>query len=199
MPGIPSVLLSTLGAFRYPLIFLFAIIEGPILMTASGFLLRLGYFEFIPLYGALVLGDFTADVFWYGVGYYGGHHFIKRWGKYFSLTEELVEKISVKFQKHQNKILFFSKITMGLGFALVTLFAAGLSRVSFRNYVFFNFVGGFIWTGLLLGLGYSLGHLYTFINSGLRILFIGAAVILLLAALYGMNRYFRNRATHNDL
>ncbi len=180
-----------LSYYRYVLAFFLAIVEGPMVMVASGILLRLRFFYFLPIYLCLMLGDFVADLAWYGVGYYGGRGFVERFGKYFSLTPEVLEKIEHFFKKHQDKILFISKITMGFGFALATLVTAGLVRINFKKYALFNFLGGFIWTGILVGLGYFFGNLYALLNKGFKAVFIIGLVVFMLALLYGGGRYFK--------
>lgn len=106
--------ITGLAYYRYLVVFVVAIFEGPMDMVASGILLRLGFFYFWPLYLCLMFGDFVADLGWYWVGRLGGGGFVKRFGKYFSLTPEVMEKLEDFFHKHQDKILFISKITMGL-------------------------------------------------------------------------------------
>ncbi len=191
--------LSGLSYYRYVLTFFLAIIEGPMVMVASGALLRLGLFYFWPIYLTLMLGDFVADLGWYAVGFYGGRPFALRWGKYLSITPELLEKIEKFFKKHQTKILFISKITMGFGFALATLIAAGMVRVSFKKYALFNFLGGFVWTGLLLLLGYFFGQVYTLIGKGFKIAFVACLTIIVILALYGAGRYFKGQFLKRDL
>ncbi len=178
--------------YKYFVAFPLAIVEGPIVMVACGFLLRLGAFSFWPIYLALVLGDFVADIVWYFVGYYGARKFADRWGKYFSITPESLEKLEVLFHNHQSKILFISKITMGFGFALATLIAAGMAKVPLKKYALFNFLGGFVWTALLMGVGYFFGHLYTIIDKSFKVAFVTFLIIMLIAVLYGAGKYFKN-------
>ena len=128
-----SPIIVWLLAYRYAIIFPLAIIEGPILMFICGFLLHQGYFSFFPLYFILVAGDFAADLLWYGVGYYGAKPFILKYGRYVNLSLDSVLKIERLFEKHHDKILFISKITMGFGFALATLVAAGMAKVPFKK------------------------------------------------------------------
>ena len=191
--------LSGLTYYRYVLTFVLAIFEGPMVMVASGMLLRLNFFYFWPIYLSLMLGDFVADLGWYWVGFYGGRHFVERFGKYFSLTPDVIEKVEDFFHKHQDKILFISKITMGFGFAVATLFVAGLVRLPFKKYALFNFLGGFIWTGILLSLGYFFGNLYAVLNSGFKIVFIIGLAIFMIAVLYGGGRYFKTLLLKNKL
>ena len=161
-------------------------------MVACGFLLRLGAFSFWPIYFALVLGDFVADIGWYFVGLYGARKFAVRWGKYFSVSPDSLEKLEKVFEKHHDKILFISKITMGFGFALATLIAAGMAKVPLKKYALYNFFGGFIWTGLLIGTGYFFGHLYAHIDKSFKVAFLVFLGSVLVAALYGSGKYFKN-------
>jgi len=186
-----ATLIGWFTAYQYPIIFALAIVEGPIIMTVGGFLLKLGYGSFWPLYFTLMAGDLVADTLWYNVGYHWAKPLTRKYGRFLGLTEELLAKTESAFHRHQNKILFLSKITMGLGFALVILVTAGMARVPFRKYIAFNAVGQFAWTGLLMGLGYAFGNFYLAVNEALRVMALVAFFVLLGAALYGVNKYLR--------
>jgi membrane protein DedA with SNARE-associated domain len=189
--NIPIV--SWLLAFRYPIAFPLAIVEGPLVMLLSGFLIRIGFFSFWPIYLILMAGDLTGDVFWYFVGRNGGRPLIEKYGRYVNLTEENVERAEVFFQDHQTKILFISKITMGLGFALATLVAAGMAKVSFKKFFAINFFGQFIWTGILLGAGFFLGNFYSWVAKSLRWAFVISLIVLAALALFGFGKFMRTR------
>lgn len=191
--------LAKLLIYKYFIAFPLAIVEGPVVMVACGFLLRLGAFSFWPIYLALVLGDFVADLIWYAVGYYGARKFADRWGKYFSVTPDSLEKLEKLFEQHHDKILFISKITMGFGFALATLIAAGMAKVPLKKYALYNFFGGFVWTALLMLLGYFFGHLYTLIDKSFKIAFLVFLACLLLTVLFGAGKYFKNNLTKKYL
>jgi len=185
--------LAGLSTFKYLFAFVLAIVEGPMVMVASGILYRLGFFSLLPIYFSLMLGDFAADLGWYAVGRFGALKFVNRWGHYFSLTPDVVEKLEKTFERHHDKILFISKITMGFGFALATLIAAGMARVPFKKYALYNFLGGFIWTGLLMALGYFFGHLYTLLDKSFRLAFIIFLIAAVMAAIYGGGKYFKKQ------
>ncbi len=186
-------LIQWMLAFKYPAIFFLSILEGPVTMAAVGFLLKLNYFSFLPAYLALLFGDLTGDIGWYAIGYYGAHRFIKRFGKFLSITEESSARISRIFRNHEGKILFLSKITMGFGFAVATLFTAGMSKVPLKKFIFLNFLGGLFWTGLMMLLGYTFGHVYLKISEGLRIVSIVVFIVILLLALKGFGSYVKTR------
>lgn len=185
--------LAGLSSFKYIFAFLLAVVEGPMVMVASGMLYRLGFLSFWPIYLALMLGDLTADLGWYAVGRYGARRFVDRWGRYFSLTPEVLDKLEKLFKDHHDKILFISKITMGFGFALATLIAAGMAKVPFKKYALYNFLGGFIWTGILLAAGYFFGQLYTLLDKGFRAVFVVFLIALISGFFYGASKYFKRR------
>ncbi len=88
-----SLVLSVIQ-FKYPLLIPLAAVEGSAIMTISGFLIKLGYLKPIPTFICLLAGDMIGDFLWYHVGYFWGHRFIKRFGKYVSVTEETVALIT---------------------------------------------------------------------------------------------------------
>lgn len=171
-----------IGSSKYILLFFGTLIEGPVVMVMSGFLFRLGQFDFVPMYLMLVFGDFVADLGWYAVGYFGARPATYRYGKFLGITPEIVEKIERRFKKYQDRILIISKLTMGFGFALVTLVVAGMLKVSFKRYALLNFIGGFFWTLFLLIAGYFFGNIYLLITPTLKVefLIIGTLVIFLM-------------------
>jgi membrane protein DedA with SNARE-associated domain len=179
--------------YRYPILFPLAVIEGPVLMIFSGFLVRIGTFEFWPAYLILMAGDLTGDVMWYLVGRHGARRIIGRYGKFFNLTESSVEKMEHLFHKHQGRILFISKITTGFGFAIATLIAAGAARVPFRKYLTINFLGEFIWVGILMGIGFFFGNVYTAVSKGFRWVAITGIIAFGITAMYFFSTAMKKR------
>jgi len=188
-----ETILGYLVTYRYFLIVPITIVEGPIIMVLCGFLLRFGTFDLIPLYATLMVSDLIGDVIWYCIGRFWGLPFVKKFGKFFSITEKTLEKATALFHKHHNKILFISKITMGFGFALVTLVTAGIAKVPFKKYLAFNVAGQLIWTAALLGVGYFFGNIYTSINKGFRDIALVALAIIVIIAIYGFGKYISKR------
>lgn len=190
---IESPILGALMAYRYVIAYPLGIVEGPVVMMISGFLVHTGFFSFWPIYLILVAGDLTGDVLWYLVGRHGGRPFIEKYGHFVSVTEANVEKMEAFFHQHQTKILFISKLTTGFGFAIATLMAAGAARVPFKKYITINFFGEFVWAGFLFAIGYFFGNLYSLVDKSLRWGFIAGLIILLGFAAYGFSRYMRHR------
>lgn len=185
--------------YKYAVIVPVTVLEGPLVMLISGFLIKLGYLAILPAYLCLMLGDIIGDVFWYMIGYYWGEPFIKRFGKYVSIDEKSVAIVKKVFHSHDTPILVISKLTMGFGFAIVTLFTAGLVKIPFRKYFILNLTGQLIWTGLLMYAGFALGKFYLTINSIIGKTAMIALFIAIFFALIGFGKYMRTRITKKHL
>ena len=188
-----AIITSWFIVYRYPVIFLATIFEGPIIMMLAGIMLRLGVVSLLPIFIVLILGDLVGDIFWYSLGYHFAHPITEKYGKFIGITPEILEKTKLSFHNHQIKILFVSKITMGFGFALAILITAGIAKIPFKKYLAVNFFGQSIWTGFLLYIGYSFGNLYTKINKNFRLLSLAAFVVIIFLLLKGIRSYFKKK------
>ncbi len=180
-------------SFRYPLIFIGAILEGPIIMIATGFFLRFGSFSLLPLYAALVCGDLVADIAWYYVGYYFATPLIKKHGRFFGINKEVFEKVETTMHKYPRRILLTSKLTLGLGFALAVILAAGATRLPMKVFITMNALGELFYVASLLAVGYFFGKLYTSIADSFKIFFAIGGALLITALAFGFSRYLKER------
>ncbi|MCR4328870.1 MAG: VTT domain-containing protein [Patescibacteria group bacterium] len=188
-----SLIASWLLAYKYAIVYPLTVGFGPPVVLIAGFLLKLGTFTFWPLYFLILAGDLTGDVVWYWVGHRGARKLIAKYGHWMSITQEKVAHAERFFHRHQIKILFISKITTGFGFAIATLIAAGAARVPFYKYMTINTLGGFVWIGFLMGVGYFFGHLYTLIDTSLQWGFLVGVTLTLLLVAYGITKAIRQR------
>ncbi len=177
----------------YALIIILACAEGPVLSMILGVLIKLDYFPLLPVYIALMVGDLLGDVGWYYVGRHFGHRFIRRFGKYFSVTEGDIIKVTNMFHKYKYRILFISKISNGFSFALAILMAAGMARVPFWKYFSVNLAGQFIWTGLLIGVGYFFSNLYMQVDTWLGRISVASLFIVAFVAFLGYKKYLKTK------
>ncbi len=139
-------------------------------------------------------GDLIGDTIYYLIGYRYGHSFIRKFGKYVGVTEEKVAKATIIFNKHHEKILIVSKITNGFGLAIAVLITAGMTRLSFVRFFFFNLAGELVWAGLLLSGGYYFGTWYTQIDSWVGRISIGVGLVFVIVLFFQFNRYLSKRA-----
>jgi membrane protein DedA with SNARE-associated domain len=187
--------LGLVSYFKYPLLMVGAVIEGPILMIACGFLFHQGVFPLIPLFLALLIGDLIGDVIWYYVGYHFAEKILNKHGEFFGVKPEIFEKTKKLFHKYHTKILLISKLIMGLGLALAVLMVAGATRVSFKKYMLLNTVGEFFLVAWLLMVGYYLAEIYSkYIADVFKVGFILGTILILVLFLYFISRFIRRKA-----
>jgi membrane-associated protein len=189
-----SPLLQFLIVYKYTLLIPIAFVEGHAISLVVGFAARLGYLN--PFFGgALVaIGNLLGDTALYWLGFYKGKKFARSWGVYIGITDTSLEKAEKIFHTHKRNILLASKMTNGLGLAMAVLFTAGMTRIPFRIYMFWNTLGELFWTGMLVAIGYFFGELYTTIeNVTWRI---GLIVISILAVFlfFQIGKYIKNKA-----
>ncbi|HUC88694.1 MAG TPA: DedA family protein [Candidatus Paceibacterota bacterium] len=186
-------LIIFLESSKYILLFLGAFFEGPVFMISGGFLWHIGQFKFFPMYMALVFGDFSADVMWYWVGYIGARPLVFKYGKYLGITPEIIDKVEQEFKKYHEKILIFSKLTMGFGFALAILIFSGIAKISFKKYAAINLIGGFVWVSFLITVGYIFGDVYGLIPASLKYIFILIMLVAVFLLLRKLKIYLAKR------
>ncbi len=134
------------------------IIEGPVVTIISALLASLGAFNVWLVFIFSVTGDIIGDVFLYEIGYFRGLNFVKRFGKYIGITEKLVMRMEKYFAKHGGKTIFIVKSTVGLSWA--TFIAAGIVKMNFKKFLKYSFLGGVVWSGFLVSMGYFYGYLW---------------------------------------
>jgi membrane protein DedA with SNARE-associated domain len=191
LPSFVAAAVDAVGHYRYLLLFIGTIVEGPMLMAACGFLLHMGVFQPLPMFIALGSGDLVADVGWYYAGQYLLEPMMRKHGHFLSVTPKAVEKAKMLFRYHHTRILIISKITMGFGMALAVLMVAGASRVPFKKYFIINTAGEIIFVAVMLSIGYWLGSAYTILAGGMKWLFLIGATVLIVALVTGISRFAR--------
>ena len=133
-------------------------LEGPVATLISAMLASMGAFFWPWVFVLSVLGDMLGDVILYGLGYKYGMHFVRKIGKHIGITESLVEKMEHYFKRHGGKTIFAVKSTVGLCWATFT--AAGIVKMDFKKFLKYSFLGGIVWSGSLVAMGYFFGYLW---------------------------------------
>lgn len=144
--------LPELGYWNYALLAVLTIIEGPIVSLLGAAAASAGLLRIWAVFASAALGNLTADLLWYTLGYNGKIEFALRIGSWLGLKREHIEKLKIAMQKHGIKILFLAKITAGL--MIPSLLVAGLVRLPIKRWLPVIIIGETIWTGSLMMIGY---------------------------------------------
>jgi membrane protein DedA with SNARE-associated domain len=173
----PSGILELLIHYRYYLLFPLACIEGPFISLAVGFLIYLGYFSFFPAYGLLILGDIVPDTFYYYLGRFGSRkRFVERYSERFGFVANNFTYIEKLWEHHPRKTMFFGKLAYGL--SIPFLISAGLVRMSLKKFLSFTIPVTIFQYGIILAIGYSLGHSYYLAEQYIRDTYMAIAGII---------------------
>src|SRR5258706_8209214 len=106
--------------------------------------------------GGAILGDNIG--FW--VGREGGYRLLRRYGRYIRLDERKLKLGQYLFRKHGGKVVFFGRFIAVL--RAWAAFLAGVNRMPWPDFLFFNAAGGITWA-TIYGLG---GYYLEIIYSG---------------------------------
>jgi membrane protein DedA with SNARE-associated domain len=129
------------------------------------------------------LGNTIGSAIAYGVGMWGGRPFLKRYGKYFLISQRDLDLADRWFAKSGSWSIFASRL-LPVVRTFISL-PAGIARMPFVKFLVYTFLGSFIWSiGLAYG-GYQLGEHWEQLRAIMRPFdpFI-IAVIAIFAALY---------------
>ena len=156
-------ILDFLSVWGYVIILPLMIIEGPVVTILSAMLAAAGFFNLWIVLIISIAGDVLGDVILYQVGKKWGMHFVDRFGKYFGITRRLVLRMEKYFNGHGGKTIFAVKSTTGLCWA--TFVAAGIVGMDFKKFVWYSILGGVVWSGFLVGMGYFYGYMWAQIGK----------------------------------
>jgi membrane protein DedA with SNARE-associated domain/membrane-associated phospholipid phosphatase len=155
-------ILSLIGQYGYLIVFLGVLLEsagvpipGETVLIASGVMAQRGH---LGLGGAVVfgiLGAVVGDQIGYWVGREGGRPFVLRWGRYVLVTPERLARAEGFFARHGGKAVFLARFVAGL--RVFGALAAGISRMRWRTFFFYNALGGALWATAAVLVGYLLG------------------------------------------
>lgn len=181
-----KIIIDALGSLTYIILFLIVFAEtgfvvtpflpGDSLLFAVGTLARTGllniWVTYITLLAAAILGD-TVN-YWIG-NKIGPRVFAKENSRVFK--KEYLEKTREFYDKHGGKTIILARFV-----PIVRTFApfvAGVGKMHYSTFLFYNIAGGFLWVTSLTFAGYFFGGL-PFIKDNFELAVIGIVLFSLL-------------------
>jgi len=164
-----------LSQYGYWVMLPLMIIEGPIASIISATLAAMGVFNIWVVFVFSILGDVLGDILFYLAGYKWGMSFVKNFGRHIGITEKMVLRMEEYFKKHGGKTIFAVKATTGICWATFT--TAGIVKMDFGKFLKYSILGGIVWSGFLVSMGYFYGYLWR--EIGIYIKWAGWIVLVL--------------------
>ncbi|MSU44714.1 hypothetical protein EXS45_00825 [Candidatus Nomurabacteria bacterium] len=154
-------MIELLLTYKYFIMILLAIVEGPIISVICGFFTTLGIFNIFLVFVVMVLGDIIGDAIFYFIGYSG-----ERFLPYFKITDEKLEKAKNYYKNNYKKAIIVSKLVYSIG--SLGLVGAGASRVSYLKYFKICAIFSLIQSTIMLTIGIFFGGAYVVIGKYLN-------------------------------
>lgn len=180
-----DLILDWISTYGYwGIIFLMALesatlpIPSEIVMPFAGYLVARDGIMSLPLVilaGTVgcTIGSIAAYIF----GYYAGRPLILRYGKYILIRERHLKLAERWFEKYGNKATFIARLLPVI--RTVISLPAGISKMRFKTFVLYSFVGSLPWTASLAYIGFVLQRNWREVSGVFREL----DVIVLVSAL----------------
>lgn len=166
-------------------------LPGDSLLFTVGFFAAQGLFGFSI--APLALGCFIAAVAGDSVGYSFGYRLgprIFRRPNSLLFSLENVKRAEAFYEKHGGKTIILARFI-----PVVRTFApilAGVGRMSYKDFIIFNLVGGFLWAVGLTMLGYGLGNVVG-ADRYVELVVLGIVVLSVAPALFHLLRNKQKR------
>jgi membrane protein DedA with SNARE-associated domain len=190
-------LVSTYGLWAVFFIVMFESAGVPLpgetaLVSAAVFAGVTGDLQILHVIAVAATGAIIGDNIGFLIGRTYGLPLLRRYGLIINLTEKRIALGDMLFERHGAKIVFFGRFI-----AFLRIFAAllaGVHRLSWGRFLFFNAAGGIVWA-LVFGLGgYFFGDAITRLSGPAGVIAFVAAVIGIVGFMWiakrGEERYF---------
>lgn len=161
------------------------IIPSELILATGGILAGQGIFTFTGAFITGLLGSVFCAIVIYAMGYYGGKGFAKKYGKYFFMKEEDLDKTDTWFEKYGLLAACIGR-NIPIIRTLISL-PVGVTRLSFKKFVIYTILGSIPWTFVFVYFGFSLGKNWTVlekITSKIKIPIRILLIILILSFIY---------------
>lgn len=113
------------------------------------------------------LGGTAGSIFSYYLGAKGGRPLVEKYATKLRLSKSHLEMSDNYFNKYGEKIAFFSRL-LPIIRTFISL-PAGISKMNFKKFVIYTFLGSLIWSIVLGYAGYIMGENWEVIRSWLHI------------------------------
>jgi membrane protein DedA with SNARE-associated domain len=186
--------LLLIGQYGYLVIFFGVMLEsvgiplpGETILIAAGLLVHQGSLDPGETIFFGVLGTIVGNQLGYWAGRWGGYPLILQWGRYIGVTRERLLRVERFFARHGGKAVFLARFIPGL--RAFGALIAGISRMHWRTFLFYNVLAGAVWVPSSILVGYLFSESLVLVEEWMGL----AGVLLLLLPLLTVSFYLVHR------
>ena len=176
------------GLITYFLLFLIIFMEtgfvvtpflpGDSLLFAAGTLAANQSLDVSFLFGSLAFAAVAGDTANYWIGHYIGPRVFQEKSRFFK--KEHLERTHKFYEKHGGKAIILARFVPII--RTFAPFVAGIGRMTYKQFIAYNFIGGLIWVALFIFGGYLFGNL-SLVKNNFHIVIFAIILISLLPAI----------------
>lgn len=200
---IATTIVSYIGDMGYWGIFLLMFLESTffpfpseIIMIPAGYLAFKGEMNLYMVVFMGILGSVAGALLNYYLAVSFGRGFILRYGKYFFIKEQTLDKLESFFNTHGEISTFTGRLIPGIR-QLISL-PAGLARMNIAIFSFYTALGAGIWVIVLVAVGYFVGSNEDLISEYLKSATLIALISVLLITVFYIVRHKRRQEILED-
>ena len=165
-----------------------------IVLVPAGYLASKGDMSIPYIMMSAVSGSIVGAFVNYFLAFTLGRKFLLRYGKYFFISPETLQKMEHFFKKHGHISTFTGRLIPGIR-QLISI-PAGLAKMDLLEFTTFTALGAGIWALVLTLLGYYIGENQALIEQYLKEITMGVIVLLgIIGVLY--YRYNKRKSVEN--
>ena len=153
------------------------IIPSEVILATGGILAGRGIFSFWMAFLVGLLGSVFCAIIIYLIGYFGGRSFVKKYGRYFFMKEEDIEKCDIWFEKYGLLAAFVAR-NFPIVRTLISL-PMGISKVNFKGFILYTTLGSIPWSFAFVYVGYALGNNWIILDRFIKKLKLPIIILLI--------------------
>ncbi len=164
-------------------------VPSELVMPFAGFLIVDGKMDLLPVIVITSLASLTGSLLSYYIAYFGEKELIHRYGKFFFLNKEHLDKTEVWFKKHGSITIFVSRLIPVVRH-LISI-PAGLARMDIKKFSLYTIIGSTMWNTFLLFVGIQLRERWDEIHRFSSILDILVVIGIIAVVFYYLNPHIK--------
>lgn len=153
-----------------------------IVLIPAGYLASKGEMHIGMIMLSALCGSMVGAFVNYYLALLLGRKILSKYGKYFFIKEDALQKMDDYFEKHGHISTFIGRLLPGIR-QLISI-PAGLARMNLAVFSIYTALGASIWSLVLVLLGYTIGENQELLDTYLHQITLGVVAILFLLALW---------------